>query len=152
MSTESFKFWDSYYSSLKHATDEQAGRLVKALCAKVFEGKDPDFDDDPSLWMAFDVMAAQAIQSRDIASQARKNGSKGGRPQSKKGSKKPSAKPAAKPESKPTAKPTPKAKRSEAKRSEASLPSEATQRPSATAADGGNASGLPKRYSDDDSA
>ena len=77
MATDSFKFWDSYWHALCRVSDEQAGALVKALCAYVFDGEEPDYSDEPLMGMVFDVMAGQAEQSRDLSRQARENGAKG---------------------------------------------------------------------------
>lgn len=77
MATDSFKFWDSYYDALKMApTPEDGYRLIMALCAQVFDDEEPDFSDNPILGMAFQIMAGQAIQSRDIARRGRENGQK----------------------------------------------------------------------------
>lgn len=78
MATDSFKFWDSYYEALKMApTPEDGYRLIMALCAQVFDGEEPDFSDNQILGMAYQIMAGQAIQSRDISRRARENGAKG---------------------------------------------------------------------------
>lgn len=71
MATDSFKFWDSYMRALDRVDDATAGRLVKALCHEVFEGEPQRFDGEPLLGMVYDVMLSQAVQSRDIARQAR---------------------------------------------------------------------------------
>lgn len=71
MATDSFKFWDSYMRALDRVDDATAGRLVKALCHEVFEGESQCFDGEPLLGMVYDVMLGQAVQSRDIARQAR---------------------------------------------------------------------------------
>lgn len=77
MATDSFKFWDSYYDALKMApTPEDGYRLIMAICAQVFDGEEPDFSDNPILGMAYQIMAGQAIQSRDIARRGRENGKK----------------------------------------------------------------------------
>ena len=71
MATDSFKFWDSYMHALDRVDDAMAGRLIKALCHEVFAGEHADFDGEPLLGMVYDVMLGQAVQSRDIARQAR---------------------------------------------------------------------------------
>lgn len=71
VATDSFKFWDSYRDALKRCTPEQGYRLIMALCGAVFDGEEADFSDEPLLGMVYDVMLEQAIQSRDIARQAR---------------------------------------------------------------------------------
>lgn len=81
MATDSFKFWDSYYEAIKMVDCATAGRLVMALCGKVFDGIDPDLSDEPMLGMAYAVMLRQAEQSRDLARRAQANGTKSaGRP------------------------------------------------------------------------
>lgn len=84
MATDSFKFWDSYMSALDRVDDATAGRLVKALCHEVFEGEPQRFDGEPLLGMVYDVMLGQAVQSRDIARQARA-AAKRPRPNARKG-------------------------------------------------------------------
>ena len=84
MATDSFKFWDSYMRALDRVDDATAGRLVKALCHEVFEGEPQRFDGEPLLGMVYDVMLGQAVQSRDIARQAR-SAAKRPRPNARKG-------------------------------------------------------------------
>lgn len=84
MATDSFKFWDSYMRALDRVDDATAGRLVKALCHEVFEGEPQRFDGEPLLGMVYDVMLGQAVQSRDIARQARA-AAKRPRPNARKG-------------------------------------------------------------------
>ena len=84
MATDSFKFWDSYMRALDRVDDATAGRLVKALCHEVFEGKPQRFDGEPLLGMVYDVMLGQAMQSRDLARQARA-AAKRPRPNARKG-------------------------------------------------------------------
>lgn len=84
MATDSFKFWDSYMRALDRVDDATAGRLVKALCHEVFEGEPQRFDGEPLLGMVYDVMLSQAVQSRDIARQARA-AAKRPRPNARKG-------------------------------------------------------------------
>ena len=84
MATDSFKFWDSYMRALDRVDDATAGRLVKALCHEVFEGEPQRFDGEPLLGMVYDVMLGQAVQSMDIARQARA-AAKRPRPNARKG-------------------------------------------------------------------
>ena len=84
MATDNFKFWDSYMRALDRVDDATAGRLVKALCHEVFEGEPQRFDGEPLLGMVYDVMLGQAVQSRDIARQARA-AAKRPRPNARKG-------------------------------------------------------------------
>ena len=93
MASESFKFWDSYYDALKFlGTDERRGKFVMALCQFVFDGTDPEFDDE-TVEFGFKLVKTSAELSKDIANRARENGSKSaGRPR-KKTAKKPTAKP-----------------------------------------------------------
>lgn len=84
MATDSFKFWDSYMRALDRVDDATAGRLVKALCHEVFEGEPQRFDGEPLLGMVYDIMLSQAVQSRDIARQARA-AAKRPRPNARKG-------------------------------------------------------------------
>ena len=78
MATDSFKFWDSYYSALQMlGTDERRGRFVMALCAYVFDGVEPTFADDVMAF-GFELVATQAKQSMEIARAAREGGLKSG--------------------------------------------------------------------------
>lgn len=90
MATDSFKFWDSYYSALKLLGDnERRGRFVMALCAYVFDGIKPELDDD-MLAFGFELVATQAMESMEISRAAQEAGSRGGRPRkdtSKRGAK-----------------------------------------------------------------
>lgn len=83
MATESFKFWDSYAEALDLLTDEQAGRLVKALGRCVFDGEEPELE-DVTTRAVFAVIRKQAEQSKELANVARENGMRGGRPKSDK--------------------------------------------------------------------
>lgn len=90
MATDSFKFWDSYYSALRMlGDDERRGRFVMALCAYVFDGIKPEFDDD-MLAFGFELVATQAMESVEISRAAQEAGRRGGRPRkdtSKRGAK-----------------------------------------------------------------
>lgn len=78
MATDSFKFWDSYYSALRMlGTDERRGRFVMALCAYVFDGVEPSFSDDVMAF-GFELVATQAKQSMELARAAREGGKRGG--------------------------------------------------------------------------
>lgn len=80
MATDSFKFWDSYYSALQMlGTDERRGRFVMALCAYVFDGVEPSFSDDVMAF-GFELVATQAKQSMELSRMAREAGQRGGRP------------------------------------------------------------------------
>lgn len=78
MATDSFKFWDSYYSALRMlGTDERRGRFVMALCAYVFDGVDPCFDDD-AMAFGFELVATQARESKELSARKRDGGIKSG--------------------------------------------------------------------------
>ena len=79
MATDSFKFWDSYYSALQMlGTDERRGRFVMALCAYVFDGVEPAFADDVMAF-GFELVATQARESKEISARAREKGRIGGK-------------------------------------------------------------------------
>ncbi len=79
-STDGFKFWDSYYDALKMLGDDsRRGAFVMALCAFVFDGAEPAFD-DPVMEFGFRLVAEQARQSMEISRAAREAGQRGGRP------------------------------------------------------------------------
>lgn len=78
MATDSFKFWDSYYSALRMlGSDERRGRFVMALCSYVFDGVEPEFDDD-MLAFGFELVATQAMESKELAARKREGGIKSG--------------------------------------------------------------------------
>lgn len=41
-----FTFFESYSKVVKFLNDKEAGILIKGLCAYVFEGKTPDFNNE----------------------------------------------------------------------------------------------------------
>ena len=136
MASESFKFWDSYYDALKFlGTDERRGKFVMALCQFVFDGTDPEFDDE-TVEFGFKLVKTSAELSKDIANRARENGSKSaGRPRKK------TAK-------KPTAKPTGLTKRKEEKGEEGTyLPSSPSSSVAPATPDGGRGSASDARPS-----
>lgn len=79
MATDSFKFWDSYYDALGMlGSDERRGRFVMALCSYVFDGEEPDFDGDEVMAFGFQLVATQAMESKELAARKREGGIKSG--------------------------------------------------------------------------
>lgn len=115
MATDSFKFWDSYYDALRMlGDDERRGRFVMALCSYVFDGVEPDFGGDEVMAFGFQLVATQAMESKELAARKREGGIKSGIARRAK----------SKTKSVPNTLPNEK-KREEAKRNEASsLPNE----------------------------
>lgn len=79
-STDGFKFWASYYDALRAlGTDRQRSEFMLGLCAYVFDGVEPEFD-DPVVRFGYTLVAEQARQSMEISRAAREVGKRGGRP------------------------------------------------------------------------
>ena len=79
MATDSFKFWDSYYDALRMlGSDERRGQFVMALCSYVFDGEEPDFDGDEVMAFGFQLVATQAMESKELAARKREGGIKSG--------------------------------------------------------------------------
>lgn len=77
--TDGFKFWASYYDALKALdTDKQRSDFMLALCAYVFDGVEPEFD-DPVVRFGYTLVAEQARQSMEISRAAREGGLKSGK-------------------------------------------------------------------------
>lgn len=75
--TDGFKFWDAYYDALKLLdTDEERGHFVMALCAYVFEDKEPQLTGMERF--GFELISKQAMESKRLCARARENGRKGG--------------------------------------------------------------------------
>ena len=53
MSKGTFIFYDIDLVSIQYLTDEQAGRLIKAISYSRIQGKEPDFSDDAALKILF---------------------------------------------------------------------------------------------------
>lgn len=85
---DGFKFWASYYDALKVLpSDEARGRFVRLLCAYVFDGTEPTFRDEVERF-GFELIAAQALESKRLMAQARERGVKSGESRRKKAQKK----------------------------------------------------------------
>ncbi len=78
-SSDGFKFWESYYEALVSLdTDKQRSDFMLGLCAYVFDGEEPTFD-DPVVGFGFRLVAEQARQSMEISRAARDGGIKSGK-------------------------------------------------------------------------
>lgn len=78
-STDGFKFWASYYDALRALdTDKQRSDFMLALCAYVFDGVEPEFD-DPVVRFGYTLVAEQARQSMEISRAAQEKGRRGGK-------------------------------------------------------------------------
>ena len=76
---DGFKFWASYYDALKVLpSDEARGRFVRLLCAYVFDGTEPTFRDEVERF-GFELIAAQALESKRLYTEARERGRRGGK-------------------------------------------------------------------------
>lgn len=70
MENEKFNFFKSYHKSLSRFSDEQYGRIVRAMSIFVFDGEEPDFSED-SDWAVWE-MAKPVIERGFEISNARK--------------------------------------------------------------------------------
>lgn len=78
-STDGFKFWASYYDALRALdTDRQRSEFMLGLCAYVFDGVEPEFE-DPVVRFGYMLVAEQARQSMEISRAAREGGIKSGK-------------------------------------------------------------------------
>lgn len=81
---DGFKFWASYYDALKVLpSDEARGRFVRLLCAYVFDGTEPTFTNEIERF-GFELIAAQALESKRLYAEAREKGIKSGESRRKK--------------------------------------------------------------------
>lgn len=78
-SSDSFKFWESYWDAMKDLTMEQRGLFVTALCSYVFDGIDDPECGDAAVRFGFKAVRGSAAESRDISRAARESGKSGGR-------------------------------------------------------------------------
>lgn len=81
--TDGFKFWDAYYDALKLLdTDEERGHFVMALCAYVFEDKEPQLTGMERF--GFTLISKQVMESKRLAALGRAGGKKSGETRRKK--------------------------------------------------------------------
>ena len=71
-----FTFMESFYRQAELMDEHQRLRYFEAMCSLVFDGVEPDFDDDPILKMAWVPTKDSLIRGIEC----RRNGAKGGRP------------------------------------------------------------------------
>lgn len=74
-----FYFWHGYWDAMRLLTDEDAGRLAKALCQYAFEGTEPDLSDSPMLRLAWTMVADQVRESVEIGRKQAQGGRNSGR-------------------------------------------------------------------------
>lgn len=79
---KSFVLFYDQFRSILNLTDEQRGRLLKALYAYEILGDKPDFSpkDDGGLWFVFDSMSNTLDREKTKWFAKSSNGKKGGRP------------------------------------------------------------------------
>ena len=77
--SDRFYFWRGYYDALKMLpTDAQRGAFVMSMCAYAFDGAEPDFGDDVTLNVVWQIVRDQVAESvaigRDMAERGRRSG------------------------------------------------------------------------------
>ena len=80
--SERFYFWRGYYDAMDYLTDDEVGRLFRAICAYAFDGTEPDFGGERVLQVAWTMVADTARESVEMGKRASEYGKKGGRPNS----------------------------------------------------------------------
>ena len=84
---KSFLLYYEYRQHIKLLTDEQLGRLIRALFDFEIDGIIPDFSDAPIISMCFSFISADMERNKshyeDMCSKNSTNGAKGGRPSKK---------------------------------------------------------------------
>lgn len=81
--SDRFYFWRGYYDAMEYLTDEEAGKLIRAICAYAFDGAEPDFSDNRLMQVAWTMVANSAQESVEMGRKARESGKTGGRPPKK---------------------------------------------------------------------
>ena len=77
--SDRFYFWREYWEALAVLpTDAQRGRFVMELCAFAFEGREPEFADDPQLAFAWAFVRGQVRRSIEIGRERSKAGKRSG--------------------------------------------------------------------------
>ena len=80
MATERFYFWRAYYDTLGMLSDEEAGVLVKAMCAYAFDGEEPDFTGHRDASLLWTITRDQIAESVALGKRQSEYGKQGGRP------------------------------------------------------------------------
>lgn len=78
--SERFYFWRGYYDAMEYLTDDEVGRLFRAICAYAFDGEEPDFESERVLQVAWTMVADTARESVEMGKRASDYGRQGGRP------------------------------------------------------------------------
>ena len=78
--SERFYFWRGYYDAMDYLTDDEVGRLFRAICAYAFDGEEPDFEGERVLQVAWTMVADTARESVEMGKRASEYGKQGGRP------------------------------------------------------------------------
>ena len=80
MAQDRFYFWRGYYDAMDYLTDDEVGRLFRAICAYAFDGEEPDFTDNRLMQVAWTMVADTARESVEMGKRASEYGKQGGRP------------------------------------------------------------------------
>lgn len=78
--SERFYFWRGYYDAMDYLTDDEVGRLFRAICAYAFDGEEPNFESERVLQVAWTMVADTARESVEMGRRASEYGKQGGRP------------------------------------------------------------------------
>ena len=76
--SERFYFWRGYYDAMEYLTDDEVGRLFRAICAYAFDGEEPDFEKERLLQVAWTMVADTTRESVEMGKRASEGGRKSG--------------------------------------------------------------------------
>lgn len=81
MAEDRYFFWRGYWDALQLLpSDAQRGRFVMAICDFAFEGRQPDFSDDPVLGFGWTLVRDAVHESVEMGRRQSERGRRGGRP------------------------------------------------------------------------
>ena len=76
--SERFYFWRGYYDAMDYLTDDEVGRLFRAICAYAFDGEEPNFESERVLQVAWTMVADTTRESVEMGKRASEGGRKSG--------------------------------------------------------------------------
>jgi len=76
--SERFYFWRGYYDAMEYLTDDEVGRLFRAICAYAFDGEEPSFENERLMQVAWTMVADTTRESVEMGKRASEGGRKSG--------------------------------------------------------------------------
>ena len=76
--SERFYFWRGYYDAMEYLTDDEVGRLFRAICAYAFDGEEPNFENERLMQVAWTMVADTTRESVEMGKRASEGGRKSG--------------------------------------------------------------------------